>query len=79
MNCGGIVRNIDCLGRVVIPKEVRRKLHMKEGDPVTIIDYENVIFIKKYRQGCIFCGNEEGLIEYKHMCVCKKCRDSLNQ
>lgn len=36
MQATGIVRRIDELGRVVIPKEVRRQLHIKEGDPLEI-------------------------------------------
>lgn len=79
MNYGGIIRNLDCLGRVVIPKEIRKKLDIKEGEPVAITDHGSVIIIRKYRKGCIFCGCEEELIEYKGMCVCKKCRDLLNK
>ena len=33
MKATGIVRRIDDLGRVVIPKEIRRTMHMREGDP----------------------------------------------
>jgi AbrB family looped-hinge helix DNA binding protein len=49
MKATGIVRRIDDLGRVVIPKEVRRNLHIKEGDPLEIYvgDRGEVIF-KKY-------------------------------
>lgn len=79
MNYGGIISNLDNLGRVVIPKELRKKLHMKEGDPVAITDHDSVIVIRKYRKGCIFCGSEEELIEYKDICVCKKCRNLLNK
>lgn len=38
MQTNGIVRNLDCLGRVVIPKELRRKLEINEGDAVAIVD-----------------------------------------
>lgn len=75
----GIVRNLDSLGRVVIPKELRKKLDLKEGEPVSITDHERVIVIRKYTKGCVFCGSEEELIEYRNMCVCKKCRESLNK
>ena len=34
MKATGIVRRIDDLGRVVIPKEIRRTMHMREGDPL---------------------------------------------
>lgn len=79
MQPNGIVRNLDPLGRIVIPKEIRKKHDIHEGDPVIISDEISHIVIKKYRSGCIFCGSEEDLIEYKHMCVCRKCRKSLNK
>lgn len=45
----GIVRRIDELGRVVIPKEVRRSLHIREGDPLEIYtDEKGGIMLKKY-------------------------------
>lgn len=48
MKSTGMVRRIDDLGRVVIPKEVRRRLGIDEGDPIEIfVEGENVIF-KKY-------------------------------
>lgn len=49
MKATGIVRRIDDLGRVVIPKEVRRALHIKEGDPLEIYMGERgEIMFKKY-------------------------------
>lgn len=36
MKATGIVRRIDDLGRVVIPKEIRRTLHLREGDPMEL-------------------------------------------
>ena len=45
MRATGIVRRIDDLGRVVIPKEIRRSLHIREGDPLEIyIEHNSVIF-----------------------------------
>jgi AbrB family looped-hinge helix DNA binding protein len=44
----GIVRRIDELGRVVIPKEVRRAHSIKEGDPMEIFSIEGGILLKKY-------------------------------
>lgn len=50
MKATGIVRRIDDLGRVVIPKEIRRTLKIKEGDPLElfITEKDEVVF-KKYR------------------------------
>lgn len=48
MKTTGIIRRIDDLGRVVIPKELRRNLHIKNGDTLEIfVDVDNVI-LKKY-------------------------------
>ena len=49
MKATGVVRRIDDLGRIVIPKEIRRTLHIKEGDPLEIFtDKEGEIILKKY-------------------------------
>ncbi len=49
MKATGIVRRIDDLGRVVIPKEIRRVLRIKEGDPLEIYtDREGEVIFKKY-------------------------------
>lgn len=49
MKATGIVRRIDELGRVVIPKEIRRTLRIREGDPLEIFtDREGGIILKKY-------------------------------
>ncbi len=44
----GIVRRIDELGRVVIPKELRKKLRIKEGDPLEIYTQEDQMVLRKY-------------------------------
>ena len=49
MKATGVVRRIDDLGRIVIPKEIRRTLHIKEGDPLEIFtDKEGEVILKKY-------------------------------
>ena len=49
MKATGVVRRIDDLGRVVIPKEIRRTLRIKEGDPLEIFtDREGQVILKKY-------------------------------
>ena len=49
MKATGIVRRIDDLGRVVIPKEIRRTLRIREGDPLEIFtDRDGEIILKKY-------------------------------
>lgn len=49
MKATGIVRRIDDLGRVVVPKEIRRTLRIREGDPMEIFtDRQGEIILKKY-------------------------------
>lgn len=64
MKATGIVRRIDDLGRVVIPKEIRRTLRIKEGTPLEIFtDREGEIILKKYSpigELSIFCKRIRG-------------------
>ena len=49
MKATGIVRRIDDLGRIVVPKEIRRTLRIREGDALEIFtDREGEIILKKY-------------------------------
>ena len=60
MKATGIVRRIDDLGRVVIPKEIRRTLRIREGDPLEIFtDREGEIMsgvYLRYGSDCGGCG-----------------------
>lgn len=46
----GIIRRVDDLGRIVIPKEIRRTLGIKEGEPLEIYTDEDTVCFKKYQQ-----------------------------
>ena len=48
MKATGIVRQIDDLGRVVIPREIRRSLKIREGDPLEILIEKNCVCFKKH-------------------------------
>ena len=48
MKATGIVRRIDDLGRIVIPKEIRRTMGIREGDPLEIFTEDNSIIFSKY-------------------------------
>lgn len=50
MKATGIVRRIDDLGRVVIPKEIRRTLAIREGDPLEIYTTDGGVLFRKYEQ-----------------------------
>jgi len=48
MKATGIIRRIDDLGRIVIPKEIRRSLRISEGDPMELCVHDGGVFLKKY-------------------------------
>lgn len=49
MKATGIIRRMDDLGRVVIPKEIRNSMKIREGDPLEIFLADNMVCLKKYR------------------------------
>lgn len=48
MQATGIIRRIDDLGRVVIPKEIRRSTGIREGEPLEIFMHEDCVCFRKY-------------------------------
>lgn len=80
MKSTGIIRGLDNMGRVVIPKEIRKFLDMTEGvDEFEIYMQDDCIVLKKHKPGCIFCGSEEGLIEFENQIVCKTCVEKMEK
>ena len=77
MKATGIVRPIDNLGRVVLPKSLREAYNLKEKDPVEIFTDEGSIIIRKYEPSCIFCNETGDITLFKDKRVCKKCLDEL--
>lgn len=76
----GIIRELDNLGRVVIPMEWRRELDIKPKDPIEIIKNGDEIIIKKYVPGCYCCGEyKDNIIEYKGIKICKSCLEKVNK
>ena len=51
MKATGIVRRVDDLGRVVIPKEIRRTCNIREGDPLEISLQDGAVVFEKYNPG----------------------------
>ena len=73
MKSTGIVRNIDELGRVVVPKEYRKMLGIANTDPVEICLEGEKIILTKYHPVCHFCGSANNLVEYKEKKICQNC------
>ena len=72
MKSTGIVRRIDELGRITIPKETRTMLDIKDNDSLEIFTEDGMILLKKYQPCCVFCGNS--IKSDKRVCqgFCKK-------
>lgn len=78
MKSTGIVRNIDELGRVVVPKELRKKLGIANTDPVEFFTEGDKIILTKYTPVCHFCGGTENLKEYREKNICASCISELS-
>lgn len=81
MKATGIVRKIDELGRLVIPKEIRRTFDINEKDPMEVYVTENQdIVLRKYNQGCNCCGKiEKNMFHVLDMKLCSSCIDDFNR
>ena len=77
MKATGIVRRIDDLGRIVIPKELRRALNIEEGNPMEIYTEGDQVILKKYEPACTFCGNSNENLNYKGKNICKDCLNEI--
>lgn len=77
MKSTGIVRKVDELGRVVIPKELRKTMDINEKDDLGIYVDGATIILKKYDPGCIFCGEAKDVTEFKNTNICPTCRNEL--
>lgn len=74
----GIVRAIDRMGRVVIPKEFRDQLKVEnEKDSFEIFLRDGEIVLKKYEPTCMFCGSLGPSAEFGGHTVCKECIERL--
>lgn len=77
MRSTGIVRKVDELGRIVIPMELRKSLGIAEKDALEIYVYGGQIILRKYVPGCVFCGEVNGVVNFKGKMICEKCRKDL--
>ncbi len=79
MKSTGIVRKIDDLGRIVLPKELRRTLGIDDKDPLEIFIEDNTIILKKYQPACMFCGNARDVVAYKGKNICPACAAEIGE
>lgn len=74
MKATGIVRRIDDLGRIVIPKELRRTLGINPSDPLEVFVNGKQVVFQKYIPGCIVCGSTDEIEKVINGTrICKSC------
>lgn len=81
MKSTGIVRRVDELGRVTLPKELRRTLGVDTKDPLEIhVDGQQIV-LKKYEPlgTCRLCGSASGLLTVSGVDICRPCGEQVSQ
>lgn len=78
MKATGIIRNVDMLGRVTLPIELRRSLDIECGDALEIYTEGAAIVLRKHEPNCIFCGSAKKISVFKGKNVCEHCRKEMS-
>ena len=74
-----MTRQVDKRGRVVIPKEIRAQLNIKNDvDSFEISIHGDKFILQKYHPTCIFCDSLTHVVNYKDYLVCEECIEKLN-
>ena len=79
MKSTGIIRTVDDLGRIVIPKPLRKKMSINEFDTVEIYVEGDKIILTKYSNACLFCGNENDLTKFREKYICASCKEQIKK
>lgn len=69
----GIVRKVDHLGRIVLPKELREVLTIQTHDGVEIFVDQDRIVLKKFNPCCIVCNSTLSLFYFRDKIICESC------
>lgn len=77
MKSTGIVRQLDPLGRIVLPIEIRRTMELCPKDSIEIFVDGDRIILTKYKPTCVFCNSCSSLHSFKNKLVCNDCRTNL--
>lgn len=77
MKATGMTRQVDELGRFVLPIEIRRALDIKEKDSLEIFTEEDRVILRKYEPACIFCNNADNIVYYEGKRICRECLAKL--
>ena len=75
----GVVRKVDQLGRIVLPKSLRKRYALDEGEPVEILVQGDQIILEKFKPRCVFCTSTDAVKEYNEKHVCTACMGELSE
>lgn len=76
----GVVRKVDRLGRIVLPKELRKVFDIKEDETgLEIYTEGEQIILKKYEPCCVFCGEGTNIVSFKNKNICEHCLKELSE
>lgn len=80
MKSTGVVRKVDGLGRIVIPRELTRIFDIKLNETSMEIYTEGEqIILKKYEPCCVFCGEGTNVLSFKNKNICEHCLKDLQK
>lgn len=80
MKSTGVIRPVDNLGRVVIPREIRKQFDIVDGvDNFEIFVEEDKIVLRKYQPNCVFCGETNDTVTHNGHIVCKNCIEKMGE
>lgn len=72
-----MIKKIDNLGRVVVPKGYRMMLGLQPGDPLDVAVDGDHLVIRPHREGCAFCGGPEATFAYLQKGICPDCMEQI--
>ena len=79
MKSTGVTRQVDDLGRFVLPVEIRRALNIQLKDFLEIHVENDSIVLRKFQPSCLFCGNTEDNVLYEGKRICRTCLEKIKQ
>ncbi|MBR6728513.1 MAG: AbrB/MazE/SpoVT family DNA-binding domain-containing protein [Clostridia bacterium] len=79
MKSTGMTRQVDELGRFVLPAEIRRALDINVKDTLEIYTDENRIILQKYQPACSFCSNADDIVLFAGKRICRECLEQLKK
>ncbi len=77
MKATGFVKKIDELGRIVIPKDIRKSLGATHGDYLQFFLDGDTVVMKKFGEYCAICNSSDDVIKVKEKFICKDCLEQI--